>query len=99
MSSATGSLGVRGTTMERWLAPRSVEEVDVDGLPVRVKVSPGRIKAEHDDVSRVARATGLPLMEVASRAEQAWRERVGRSHSHHPAAGPEPPFDPGDEPA
>jgi uncharacterized protein (DUF111 family) len=39
---------------------------------VRVKVSPGRVKAEHDDAVRVARLTGLPVREVARRAEQAW---------------------------
>ena len=30
-------------------------EVEVDGLPVRVKVSAGRVKVEHDDAARVAR--------------------------------------------
>ncbi len=71
----TGSLGVRGTRLERWPAPRTVDVVDVDGLPVRVKVSPGRAKAEHDDVARVASLRKLPLREVARRAEQAWRDQ------------------------
>jgi hypothetical protein len=69
----TGTLGVRGSTLRRWVATRSTVEVSVEGLPVRVKVSPGRVKAEHDDAARVAARTGLPLREVARRAEEAWR--------------------------
>jgi len=71
----TGTLGLRATRLERWPAARSVDEVQVDGLPVRVKVSPGRVKVEHDDAARAARRTGLPLREVVSRAEEAWRRR------------------------
>ena len=29
-------------------------------MPVRVKVSPGRVKVEHDDAARVAGTAGLP---------------------------------------
>jgi hypothetical protein len=75
LTAETGSLGIRGTTLERWPSARSVDEVDVDGLPVRIKVSPGRAKAEHDDAARVARLRGLPLREVRERAEAAWRSR------------------------
>ena len=71
----TGSLGVRGQTLERWPSAREMGEVDVDGVPVRVKVSPGRVKIEHDDAIRAARRSGLPLREVVSRAEEAWRRR------------------------
>ena len=80
----TGSLGVRGQVLERWPASRSSGRVEVEGLPVRVKVGPGRVKAEHDDVARVARRTGLPLREVAFRAEAAYRRL-------HPV--PNPPDD------
>jgi uncharacterized protein (DUF111 family) len=71
MAGETGTLGLRGATMERWPATRTVTTVDVGGLPVRIKVSPGRVKVEHDDAARVARATGLPLREVLSLAESA----------------------------
>jgi uncharacterized protein (TIGR00299 family) protein len=71
----TGSLGVRGQTLERWPAARSAHEVEVAGVPVRVKVSAGRVKVEHDDAARAARRAGLPLREVVSRAEAAWRQR------------------------
>jgi pyridinium-3,5-bisthiocarboxylic acid mononucleotide nickel chelatase len=79
LTAETGSLGVRGTHLERWPAPRSTGSVEVEGLPVRVKVSPGRgtSKPEHDDVARVAKITGLPLREVRFRAERAWRDTSG----------------------
>jgi len=80
LTSETGSLGVRGQTLERWPAARAPGEVEVEGLPVRVKVSPGRVKVEHDDARRAARRTGLPLREVVSRAEAAWR----RAHEDPP---------------
>jgi uncharacterized protein (TIGR00299 family) protein len=75
MVAETGSLGVRGQSLERWPSARKAGEVDVDGVPVRVKVSPGRVKIEHDDAVRAARRTGLPLREVVSRAQEAWRRR------------------------
>ena len=56
--------------LERWPAMPLVEEVDVDGRPMRVKVSPGRAKAEHDDARRAARRIGMPVREVT---------RAGRS--------------------
>jgi uncharacterized protein (DUF111 family) len=71
----TGTLGIRGRTIERWPAARSVEEVHVDGAPVRVKVSPGRVKVEHDDAARVARRSGRPLRDVVADAEATWRHR------------------------
>jgi uncharacterized protein (DUF111 family) len=72
LTGETGSLGVRSTSLERWPAARDAGEVEVDGLPVRVKVSAGRVKVEHDDAARVARRRGLPLREVLTRAEAAW---------------------------
>ena len=80
----TGTLGVRGTTLERWPRTRAVDTVEVAGLPVRVKVSPGRVKVEHDDAARVARLTRVPLREVLSLAEA--EARRGRPD---PATGPD----------
>ena len=76
---------MRGSTIERWPKERVRAEVDVAGSPVRVKVSAGRVKVENDDAARVARLTGLPLREVVSRAEEAWRRRDER-----PSAAPRP---------
>ena len=72
----TGSLGVRGEHLQRWPSARVDGQVDVAGVPVRVKVGAGRVKVEHDDAARAARRTGLPLREVVSRAEEAWRRRA-----------------------
>ena len=72
----TGSLGIRCETLQRWPSARVDGQVEVDGVPVRVKVGAGRVKVEHDDAARAARRTGLPLREVVSRAEEAWRRRM-----------------------
>ncbi|MCY3925530.1 MAG: nickel pincer cofactor biosynthesis protein LarC [bacterium] len=77
----TGSLGLRATTLQRWPRARATAEVYVDGLPVRLKVAPGRVKVEHDDAAEVAAATGRPLREVSELAIEAWRR---------PHAAPEP---------
>jgi pyridinium-3,5-bisthiocarboxylic acid mononucleotide nickel chelatase len=70
---STGSFGVRVTHGERWPVARSMDSVWVDGQLIRIKVSAGRIKAEHDDVAQAARRTGQPLRELAYRAEALWR--------------------------
>jgi uncharacterized protein (TIGR00299 family) protein len=72
LRAATGSLGVRAATHVRWPATRSFATVEIDGHPIRVKVSPVRAKAEHDDVAAVAAATGRSVPEVAARAEAVW---------------------------
>ena len=79
LTAETGSLGVRGSTLERWPRAREETEVEVAGLPVRVKVSPGRLKVEHDDAARVARRAGLPLREVVFRAEAEFRRLQPRA--------------------
>jgi pyridinium-3,5-bisthiocarboxylic acid mononucleotide nickel chelatase len=75
LAAETGTLGVRASTLARWPVRRRVDDVEVEGLRVRVKVAPGRLKVEHDDAARVAARTGVPLREVVSRAEEAWRRR------------------------
>ena len=75
LAEETGSLGVRGRLMERWPRARLEHEVDVDGRRVRVKVSAGRVKVEHDDATRAAKLLGLPTREVVSLAEEAWRRQ------------------------
>jgi len=77
LASETGTLGVRGQHLERWPEPRSSGAVEVDGIAVRVKVSPGRVKVEHDDAARAARRTGRPLREVVSLAEETARRSFG----------------------
>jgi hypothetical protein len=94
----TGTFGVRALHGERWPAARTLEPVNVAGHPVQVKVGGGRVKAEFDDVAKVAAQTGLAVAEVASRAEQAWRELAGTephgtdggSPGGHPSGEDEP---------
>jgi hypothetical protein len=94
LTTETGSLGVRGQTLERWPQPRVGEEVEVDGLPLRVKVSPGRVKVEYDDARRAAKHTGRPLRDVVSLAEEAFRRR-----GTVPADIPDPERDPPEDTA
>lgn len=72
----TGSLGVRGSVIERWPRARTTGVAQVDGHPVRIKVGAGRVKAEFDDAAHVARLTGRPLREVISLAERAARDGI-----------------------
>jgi hypothetical protein len=66
----TGSLGARTIPVGKRRTTWSVRQLDVDGHPVRVKVGPTRVKAEHDDAARAAVALGLPLRTVLARAEE-----------------------------
>ena len=82
----TGTLGIRASTWQRWPSSREFASVDVEGHPVRVKRGPRRIKAEHDDAARVARLLGLPVREVARRAEELGHRLFESSES--PTPGP-----------
>lgn len=74
LAAETGTLGVRGHRLERWPLPRRHERVVVDDLSVRVKVGPGRAKAEFDDAAQVAERTGRPVRDVIAEAERRWSE-------------------------
>ena len=84
----TGTMGIRATSVERWPVARTMQQVTVDGMTVRVKVSDGRAKPEFDDVALVAAKTGASLQEVSSRAEEAWRavRRLPPGDDHRPSA-------------
>lgn len=75
MEKETGTFGVRSVLCERYASPRRIAQVEVAGMPVRIKFSSKRVKPEYDDAEAVATATGLPLREVLARAERAWAER------------------------
>lgn len=85
LRSETGTLGVRGRQVERWPSARMTDEVEVHGRTVRVKVSAGRVKVEHDDARLAARHLGLPVREVVSLAEESWRRRFGSREPIEPA--------------
>jgi uncharacterized protein (DUF111 family) len=66
----TGTLGVRASSWQKWPQPREVVTVEVDGHPIRVKVTPaGRRKVEFDDAAAAATALGRPVREVLVAAE------------------------------
>ena len=67
----TGTLGLRGTVLQRWPQQREERTVVVDGHTVRVKVGAGRAKVEHDDAAAAAAALGRPLRDVIQAAESA----------------------------
>ena len=71
MLDETGSLGLRGTVMERWPQQRDERTVVVGGCTIRVKVGAGRFKVEHDDAAKAAKVLGRPLRDVLHAAEHA----------------------------
>ncbi|MBI4933850.1 MAG: nickel pincer cofactor biosynthesis protein LarC [Actinobacteria bacterium] len=73
----TGSLGLRGTLLQRWPQQRTELTVHVQGHSVGVKMADGRAKVEHDDAARAAAALGWPLREVLRQAAEA-------AHRHGP---------------
>jgi pyridinium-3,5-bisthiocarboxylic acid mononucleotide nickel chelatase len=77
LTAETGSLGVRGTRLEKWPAARTVETVDIEGHAVRVKVAAGRTKVEFDDAAAAAAALRLPVREVLARVEASARQNRG----------------------
>lgn len=66
----TGTLGLRGTTIDRWPQQRTESVVIVDGHEIRVKVNDNRIKVEFDDAARAAQALGLPVRTIIERAQK-----------------------------
>jgi hypothetical protein len=91
LQAETGSLGVRGALLERWPAARVMDQVDVDGTPVQMKISPGRVKVEQRDAARAATRSGLPLREVLYRAETVWRRRDEETRRPDRSSPPPPP--------
>jgi uncharacterized protein (TIGR00299 family) protein len=94
LSAETGTLGVRASNVQRWPVARSIETVELAGEEVRVKVSPGRVKAEYADAARVAAGTGMPLREVARRAEAAWHARSPDDERQPETTAPPQPDEP-----
>ena len=70
----TGTLGLRGSVIQRWPQTRNEKAVTVHGHTIRIKVGSGRIKVENDDAVTASRALSLPLREVLALAEQAARQ-------------------------
>ncbi|MDH2430779.1 nickel pincer cofactor biosynthesis protein LarC [Sphaerisporangium sp. TRM90804] len=67
----TGSLGLRRSVVEKVALPRHFETVRLYGQDVRMKHGRWGVKPEHDDLVRLAAATGRPLRQLALEALEA----------------------------
>lgn len=89
----TGSLGVRVVPAERFVAWRTVVELETPLDRARFKVwragDRTGCRVEHDDAARIARERGLPIAEAARALEEA-----GAALFEHPSDAP-PPDSPG----
>ena len=79
----TGTMGIRATAVERWPVARAIEQVTVDGIVIRMKVTSGRAKPEFDDVALVAAEDGGP----AARGRQPGRGGLARRPPPDPGPG------------
>jgi uncharacterized protein (TIGR00299 family) protein len=70
----TGTLGLRVQPAGKRVLDRHVDEVEVRGRTVRIKVGPYGAKPEHDDLVAAADGTGLPLRQIATEAMAAHRD-------------------------
>lgn len=69
----TTTIGIRESTLRRYVLDRNIETLETPYGPVRSKVSSGygveRSKYEYDDLSRIAREKGISIPEVISLVE------------------------------
>jgi uncharacterized protein (TIGR00299 family) protein len=76
----TTTIGVRVRRERRHVLPREIALVDTPFGPVRVKLvaldGRTRVRAEYDDVVRIARERELPIAEVARTVETCAQEQV-----------------------
>ena len=68
----TGTLGIRESHISKHVLPRDFTTVEVRGHSVAMKVGPFGAKPEHDDLARIADATGRPIRVVALEAHAAF---------------------------
>jgi len=81
--SETGTLGIRGSTIERWPQRRTNSTTTIDGYVVATKTNDdGRTKIEHDHAAAVAVATGRPLRSIHQPPDHAHDDH---DHDHEPA--------------
>lgn len=85
----SSTFGVRWFPVARMESGRRFATIELDGVPVRIKVrvrpdydgrtpdGPGDLFVEHDDLVRLAEATGAPLRVARSRALAEAREALG----------------------
>jgi uncharacterized protein (DUF111 family) len=83
----TTTLGVRHYEARRRVLERSLEEVETSYGPVRVKVARDgkrtlHFQPEYEDCAQIASTKGIPVIEVQSAANAAYRERMHRNETN-----------------
>lgn len=77
----TGSLGCRTMLCTKYPLDRSFETVEVRGQQVTIKVGPHGAKPEYEDLASLARASGVPIRQLAAETHMAFeRSREPGSH-------------------
>jgi uncharacterized protein (DUF111 family) len=79
----TSTIGIRRNEVWREKLSREIQEIIVEGQPVRIKLSTytGKIvniKPEFEDIRKIAESTGIPVKEVIKKALDAFEKRRGK---------------------
>lgn len=64
ISRLTGTLGVRISLQPRFISGRDLEVLDTPWGEITIKTGAGRARAEHEDITRIARENALDYLEV-----------------------------------
>ena len=75
LSEETGTLGIRVTPTIKHPLPRSVDDVEIRGAVVTMKVGPHGAKPEYDHLVALSDATGVPVRTLADEARLAWQQK------------------------
>ncbi len=75
LSEETGTLGIRVTATTKHPLPRSVDQVELRGAVVDMKVGPHGAKPEYDHLVALSDATGVPVRTLADEARLAWQQK------------------------
>ncbi|NNN20511.1 MAG: nickel pincer cofactor biosynthesis protein LarC [Acidimicrobiales bacterium] len=70
ISKESGTLGIRVQETMRTKSTRTEIVISIENMEVKIKVGPDGIKAEFEDLKKVAQKTGRPLKELKLQAEQ-----------------------------
>lgn len=78
--SETTSIGIRTTGVWREKLERFTEEIEVEGHPVRIKISKYRgeiasVKPEYEDVKKIAKKTGIPIRKLIQRVLKEYHDK------------------------
>lgn len=77
IAAETGTLGMREWPIDKYELDRHMDQVDLEGHIVRIKVGPHGAKAEHDDLVAASVELGRPIRDLAAEALESFRSRGG----------------------